>query len=279
MGIGERNADHQTGRHGCRCNMTFTILASGSEGNAALLSTAHCNLLIDCGLPVRELAKRMAPVRPETIDALICTHEPCDHVDGIDGVIKHGLKYGRVIPVYVSSIAVRDSIAASLKTECPPFAFFEPGLPFSIGDIKIDPFTCMHDCAEGSVAFKFTADGHKIGFAIDLGFVPPAMSKKFVDCDTVVIESNYDPDLLDACDHPPAVKARVSGRAGHLSNTDCAEFLAGMNGSLKRVVLAHLSRSANRPALATSAALAALEWSGSKAEVLVASQTHPVRVL
>ncbi len=259
---------------------SFQILASGSEGNAALLCTQHTNLLIDCGLPVRELAKRMMPMRPERLDMVLVTHSHIDHVAGIDGLIKHGLKYGRVIPIHVSSLEVRDVIARKLSNECPPFAFYEPGLPFSIGDIKIDTMSCLHDAPDGSVAFKFTLpDGTKIGYAVDLGFIPPAMPKKFFDCSVIAIESNYDPDLLAACNHPESVKARVAGAGGHLSNEACAEFLASTNGSLKKVVLLHLSTSSNRPALAVSAAQSALDWAGSKAEVLVASQGHALRVL
>lgn len=258
---------------------SLTILGSGSGGNAALLCTDTFRLLIDCGLNPTELKKRMAPERPEKIDAVLLSHEHGDHAGGINGLLKHGRNYGRLIPIYVSSLQVREVVAKTIKIDLPPFAYFEPGLPFTMGNIRVDPFNSLHDCAEGSVAFKFTLpDGTKIGYAVDLGFIPPAMPRKFYDCHTIVIESNYDPAMLDACEHPQFVKDRVSGRGGHLSNEQCAEFLAKTNGSLRNVVLAHLSGKANRPELARSTAQSALDWAGSKAEVFVASQTQPLRI-
>jgi phosphoribosyl 1,2-cyclic phosphodiesterase len=259
--------------------MKLTILGSGSDGNAALLCSKKTTLLVDCGLNIKELAKRMAPIGPQAIDQILIGHVHGDHIAGIDGLVRHGRKYGKLIPCRVSSLASRDVIAKTMAMDAPPFLFYEPGLPFYIGDILVDPFTAMHDSIDGSVAFKFTLpDGTKIGYAVDLGFIPPAMPRKFIDCNVIVIESNHDIAMLEACDHPQSVKDRVAGRVGHLSNDQTAEFLGTMNGNLKTVVLMHLSNKANLPNIAWSAAQSALDRSGSKAKVLVASQSQPLKV-
>lgn len=249
--------------------MKLTYLGSGSGGNAALLQTASTLLLIDCGLTLKTLRARMAPLRPEQIDAVLISHEHGDHVKGLNALLQHQIKCGRHAPVYAASMA----ISSKITIELPNVIYFQAGIPFSINkDIHVDPFTTMHDCAE-PVAFKFTANEQKIGFAVDLGFIPPALPFKFRDCQVIVIESNHDIDMLMNGPHTDPVKARVSGRGGHLSNQQVAEYLStGLNGATHTVCLAHLSDSSNTQDLAVRSAEAALAIAQSNAKVVVATQ-------
>ncbi len=139
----------------------------------------------------------------------------------------------------------------------------------------------LHDCVD-PVNFVFSTNGTRIGFSTDLGTVPPAMRRLFAGCQTIVLESNHDAEMLRSGPHPEEVKLRVSGPMGHLSNDQAAEYLSGLGGGSwcpERIVLAHLSEDNNRPDLAEWSARRALLLAGIESAVLVASQTEVLEVL
>jgi len=258
--------------------MRFTVLASGSKGNAALIESDSTRLLIDCGLSAKELAKRMAPGPPFGSldgDFVICTHCHIDHIGCLPVVVRSAIRRGNALPVYLTPLT-----AAMIDwdgLECPPVRHFEAGQPFQIGDIQVEPFSVPHDATD-PVGFVFSA-GIRIGFATDLGFVPPAMQRKFSDCDVILIESNHDIGMLESGPHPPEVKERVAGRFGHLSNDQVAEFLVDVGPKTHTVVLAHLSEDNNVEALAEWSARKALLAAGSSAVVMIARQSERLLVL
>lgn len=258
--------------------MIFTILSSGSAGNAALIQTETTRLLIDCGLSVKELAKRMAPDAPigsKDGDAIVISHAHGDHAGCLPVVVRSAMKRGNAIPVYITPLTASRIDWGGI--EHPPVRNFEAGHPFWIGDIRVDPFTVPHDCVD-PVNFVFAAEGVKIGFSTDLGCVPPSMGHRFSDCQIIVLESNHDVGMLESGPHPPEVKERVAGRFGHLSNDQAAEFLQGISPDVKTVILGHLSEENNTPAVAEWAARRALLLAGSAAEILVASKTSVIRI-
>ncbi len=131
---------------------------------------------------------------------------------------------------------------------------FASGRSFQVGDIAVTPFTIPHDAAD-PVGFTFRAEGVKIGFATDLGYVPASVRDHLRGCDVLVMESNHDVEMLRVGPYPWSVKQRVMSRVGHLSNDALAEFFASdYDGGAAYVVLAHLSEQNNHPEIARGAA-------------------------
>jgi phosphoribosyl 1,2-cyclic phosphodiesterase len=140
----------------------------------------------------------------------------------------------------------------------PAVEYFQAGQPFEIGDISISPFTTPHDAAD-PVGFIFRAEGVRMGYATDLGYIPPNVKAQLQGVDLLLLESNHDLEMLRDGPYPWAVKQRVLSRVGHLSNEVAAEFLEnGYDGQAAYVILAHLSENNNLPELARVTAERAL---------------------
>lgn len=168
--------------------------------------------------------------------------------------------------------------AGSDPAYLPRVEYFRSGLPFSIGDITVTPFTIPHDAAD-PVGFVIQAEGLRIAVATDLGYMPPNVRMHLRGADLLMVESNHDVEMLRDGPYPWAVKQRVLSRVGHLSNDAVGEFLADdYDGNARFVVLAHISESNNLPELARISAERALNGRmgllGNK--VLLASQETPL---
>ncbi len=160
----------------------------------------------------------------------------------------------------------------------PTVAYFTAGSRFSVGDIEVLPFTIPHDAAD-PVGFVFEAEGVRIGFATDLGYMPANARQALRRCDVLMLESNHDTEMLRDGPYPWSVKQRVMSRVGHLSNEAAAEFLErNYDGQATYVVLAHLSESNNLPALARVSAERALSERMSLLanKLLLADQHQPL---
>jgi phosphoribosyl 1,2-cyclic phosphodiesterase len=143
-------------------------------------------------------------------------------------------------------------------TWLPAVEYFQPGEAFEIGDITVSPFSTPHDAAD-PCGFVFRAEGVRLGFATDLGYIPPNVKAQLQGLDLLLLESNHDLEMLRDGPYPWAVKQRVLSRVGHLSNEAAAGFLEdGYDGQAAYVILAHLSESNNLPELAKVAAERAL---------------------
>ena len=303
----------------------FTVLASGSKGNATVVTGGRTRILVDCGLSCRELFRRMslAGEEPETLDAILITHEHSDHVNGVAVTAR---KLG--IPVYFTEGTHRawmrwltprkqmtyaqwleqcrkqaaerqaeedaaaqegepdesDLLAEPVPEEIPQTAaatepeataavkdpawlpaveYFQAGEPFEIGDIAVSPFTIPHDAAD-PVGFVFRAEGVRMAFATDLGYIPPNVKAQLKGVDLLLLESNHDLEMLRDGPYPWAVKQRVLSRVGHLSNEAAAAYLQDeYDGQATYVILAHLSESNNLPELAKVTAERALNGKAS----------------
>ncbi len=179
-----------------------------------------------------------------------------------------------------TSKALRESIRQN-PSFLPAVEYFQAGRHLAIGDIDITPFTIPHDAAD-PCGFVFAAEGLRIGFATDLGYMPPNVKLALRNCDILLLESNHDLEMLRDGPYPWSVKQRVLSRVGHLSNDACAEFLLrDYDGGAAYVVLAHLSESNNQPDLARRAAEAAvgdrLSLLGNR--ILLAPQAEPLASL
>ena len=160
----------------------------------------------------------------------------------------------------------------------PSVEYFAAGQPFAIGDFKISPFTIPHDAAD-PVGFVFRIEGVKMGFATDLGYIPPNVKAQLTGVDLLLLESNHDLEMLRDGPYPWSVKQRVLSRVGHLSNEAAAGFLEnGYDGQAAYVILAHLSENNNLPELARVAAEQALNGRATLLanKLLLATQNEPL---
>jgi phosphoribosyl 1,2-cyclic phosphodiesterase len=166
-------------------------------------------------------------------------------------------------------------------TWLPAVEYFQSGQSFRIGDIDLKPFTVPHDAAD-PVGFVFEAEGVRLGFATDLGYVPPNVKAQLANLDLLLIESNHDLEMLRDGPYPWSVKQRVLSRVGHLSNEATGHFLSSeYDGQAAYVILAHLSESNNLPELARVSADRALNGRASLLanRLLIASQDEPMEAV
>jgi len=265
--------------------VSVSVLASGSRGNCALVASSATRILVDAGLSGRETFKRLSALgqRVEEISAILITHEHSDHVAGLQR-----LAAKLNVPVFITapthrawSRAVRTSDARGAIPALPKLEHFSAGRGFSVGDIEVMPFTIPHDAAD-PVGFAFRAEGVKIGFVTDLGYMPASVRNHLQGCNVLVVESNHDVERLRSGPYPWAVKQRVMSRVGHLSNEALAEFFSSdYDGGAEYLVLAHLSEQNNHPEIARAAAEQAL---GARRglrhnRVLLASQTESLETI
>lgn len=248
--------------------MKFTVLGSGSTGNAVLISTEKTNVLVDAGLSAREILRRLSVVgiSCEDLDAVLITHEHSDHAGGLR-VLLRSIK----CPVFVSrctedayywtrkgtngdgeSTKRRDAMKGRAVE-------IESTREFRIGDIDFEPFSVPHDAVDN---FGFVAryNGVRVATLMDFGCFTDLVREKLKGCDAIVIESNHSRDMLRTCPvYTWDLKQRIASKTGHLSNEDLADWLTGdFDGYARHLVLAHLSQRANEPHLARLTAETAL---------------------
>ncbi len=241
----------------------MTVLASGSAGNAILVEAEGTRLLVDCGLPARDLARRMersaAAARLEDVQGVLCTHEHGDHASGLAALASAGLA------AYTTDGTARALGLTGTMTVA-------AGATFTVGALEVLPVAMPHDAAE-PVGF-IVDDGHgRAGFITDCGRPAPDVAAAFASCDVLVLETNYDRDLLAAGPYPTALKRRIGGPLGHLSNLEAAELLGLMaRPRVQVLILAHLSVENNKPRLARAAVERALAALGVRPRLLVAGQ-------
>ena len=250
---------------------SLTMLGSGSAGNAALIATEHCRLLVDGGLSARQLVKRLelCGVQPEQLDGVLLTHEHGDHVCGLEVLCR---KYH--VPVYCNSLTAEAIRCDSSLGQHRNWRIFRTGSEFSICDITVQTFPVPHDAAE-PVGYAFHAGRCGLGFITDLGYATKMLVERLREVHTLVIETNHDEKLLQACQFRPwPVKQRIMSRHGHLSNAAAAAVIEQLlPGKIERVVLGHLSRDCNSPELAKGAVQTLLARAGRpEVEVFCADQ-------
>lgn len=250
--------------------MKFTVLGSGSTGNAVLISSETTNVLVDAGLSAREILRRLAErgVACERLDGILITHEHSDHVAGLRVLLRTAN-----CPVYISRItedalydmrgggqngdseSSKRRIALANRTE-----EIESSREFCIGDIDFEPFTVPHDAVD-NFGFIARKNGVKVATLTDFGHISEIIKEKLRGCEAIIIESNHSRDMLRACSvYTWELKQRIMSGTGHLSNEDLSDWLTNdFDGSARHIVLAHLSQRANEPNLARITAEIALQ--------------------
>jgi phosphoribosyl 1,2-cyclic phosphodiesterase len=248
------------------------VLASGSSGNAALLATENTRVLVDAGLSMREIARRLAAIGEDLarIDVILITHEHTDHVCGLPVLARNKNVRATIYMTHLTapSIEWHERPPERLET-------FQAGAAFPVGDIEVQSFSIPHD-ARDPVGFRFEAHGVQIGIATDLGYIPVSVKYHLRRADLLLLEANHDLDMLKVGPYPWAVKQRVMSRVGHLSNLVMHDYLLqDLDSSTAHLVLGHLSEQNNHPEIVRLMASQALEQRGLHASLAIAAQDRP----
>lgn len=229
--------------------LSFISLASGSSGNCYYLGTAQYGILIDAGIGIRTIKKVLKDygIDFSRIVAVLITHDHADHIKTVGCL---GEKFN--IPVYTTE-AVHKGIEKSRYVEeslVRSRRIIEKEVLFRIFDFDITAFEVPHDSSD-NVGYHIVFENHHFTFATDVGHVTETVAKYVRMANHLIIEANYDEEMLRFGSYPAFLKERVSSPTGHLSNREAAEFLAlNYKEHLKNIWLCHLSRDNNHPELA-----------------------------
>jgi len=241
--------------------MRFASLGSGSRGNAMVIEAGGTYVLLDCGFGIRDTERRLARlgVLPESLAAILVTHEHSDH---IAGVFKFGRRHG--IPVWLTHGTL--AAAPAGRGEMPALSLIDGHSSYALGALQIFPYPVPHDARE-PVQYVIGDGARRLGVLTDAGSLTPHLVTMLDACDALVLECNHDAELLASSGYPASLKRRIAGRLGHLDNAGAAALLHRIDVSrLQHIVAAHLSEQNNRPQLAVSALADALgcapEWIG-----------------
>ncbi|NLE66940.1 MAG: MBL fold metallo-hydrolase [Lentisphaerae bacterium] len=250
---------------------SFCVLASGSSGNCIYVESGATRLLVDAGLSCRETGRRLAAIGRslDGIQAVCVTHDHSDHTSGLRTL--HS-RYG--VRLYANA-GTCDVLGADHALKPLPWTVFTTGSAFDVGDIHVEPFSVPHDAAE-PVGFILESGGARVGIVTDIGMPTHLVRERLRACRALIMEANHDERLLEQADRPWALKQRIAGRQGHLSNRAAAEMIAEIAGNgLTHVFLAHLSSDCNRPELALETVRGILRDRGHGA--IEIKLTHPDR--
>lgn len=237
---------------------TIRTFASGSSGNAALLSRGETHLLIDMGISCRRICQSLAALSltPGDLAGVLITHEHIDHIGGLATYIK---KYHT--PIYCTP-AVSRQLAYRLAGVEPLLRPMELGEKTVFGPVGAEILPTSHDCRE-SAAWHFTAPEGRVGYLTDTGYIVEETGRRLLGADVLVLESNHDVEMLRSGPYPYPLKKRILGEQGHLSNDAAAAFaVESVRAGTRAILLAHLSDENNTPRRALETVEAALREAG-----------------
>lgn len=250
----------------------ISVLASGSKGNAAVITAGGTSFLIDAGISCRSLTQRLNAIgmQPEDLEGILLTHEHRDHISGLPLVSR---KYR--LPVFANEATWRylpqraemERSSCRLLPKC-----------LQTGGLKITSFGVPHDAAS-AVGYVFDYAGARCVYLTDVGFITEEIKSTVAGADTLVLEANHDEEMLKKGAYPYALKQRILGTRGHLSNRAAGWLLAQMERLPGEVFLAHLSQENNTPELALQTVRGMLDAkeTGEGTQIYVASQENIVK--
>ena len=234
--------------------MRFASLASGSKGNCLVAESGSTRVLIDCGLNLREAERRLARLglKPADIAAILVTHEHGDHSSG---AFDFAAAHGAAVYLTHGTLAALQSEGKVLNANT---RILNAKQRLAIDGIEVAPFTVPHDARE-PVQYVLSDGNARLGVLTDIGVSTPHVEETLSGLDALVLECNYDRDLLWGGAYPKWLKERIGGPFGHLDNLDSARLLGALvRSKLKHVIGAHLSQQNNRPELARAALAGAM---------------------
>lgn len=218
--------------------MQVASVGSGSQGNGTLIATGDTLLIVDCGFSLTQLTSRMEALEraPSQINGILVTHEHTDHIRGVAALAG---RYG--LPVFLT----RGSAQALPADSRLDIHLITPDIPFRIAELDITPVSVPHDASE-PVQYLFSSEGSTLGILTDLGHISSRVKTQFSRCDHLLLEFNYDPDLLAEGPYPPALKSRINGQFGHLSNEQATGLLRHADlDRLQQLIVGHISQKNN----------------------------------
>jgi phosphoribosyl 1,2-cyclic phosphodiesterase len=225
----------------------FYSLYSGSSGNSLLVQTENTNLLIDAGVSCKKIETALSNlhIEPTSLDGILITHEHIDHVQGLGTMSK---KYN--LPIYVNLETLDAMPKQKDKISEKNIKTFKVSEQFMINDLTIKPFSIPHDAAN-PCGFGISKDTKKISIATDIGHITKDILKNLEGSLFVLLEANYDPNVLKCSKYPFSLKTRIAGPTGHLSNELAGKTLSHLlQSGLQGAMLGHLSKESNFPELA-----------------------------
>lgn len=252
--------------------MRFSVIASGSGGNACYVETDHSRVMIDAGLSCRELLRRLEHIGVDgsRLDALFITHEHADHIRGA-GPLSRRFD----IPLFATASTLKKASKTLGNLSAP--VVIQTGQTLTINDLFIETFTKCHDAAD-PIGVVMAYNGTRLGLLTDVGRPTALVMDRLQGCHGLIIEFNHDEQMLEEGPYPLELKRRIRGADGHLSNHQAGELLEGLlHDELRLVVLAHMSDSNNHPHKAVEQANYTLKKNGRKGiKVLVSYQDQPL---
>lgn len=225
----------------------FCSLSSGSTGNSLLVQTDTTNILIDAGVSQKKINDGLASLNLtlENIDAIFITHEHSDHIQSVGSISK---KYD--IPVFSNIETLENMPKQKEKITLHNQKTFKNNEIFEFNGLKILPFSIPHDAAN-PCGFNIFYDNKKISIATDIGHMNDDLLNYLQKSNFIMLESNYDPEVLKYSPYPYKLKQRISGPYGHLSNASAGKTLGVLvSTGLTQAMLGHLSKENNFPELA-----------------------------
>lgn len=259
--------------------LKFCSLYSGSSGNSLFVQSQNTKILVDCGVSAKkiETALNNLDIEPNSIDGIIITHEHSDHVQGLGIIAK---KFN--IPVFINSKTLDAMPKQKEKLENCTIKNIEIGEKFEIKDLKIKSFKTPHD-AVNPCGFVISNDSKSIGIATDIGHMSNEILKELEPSDFILLESNYDPNILKCSNYPYHLKQRILGPNGHLSNEAAGKTISCLlHNNLKTAMLGHLSKENNFPELAYKSVVDELinnNFDENSLQLSVASRDIPGEIL
>lgn len=257
----------------------FCSLYSGSSGNSLFIQTSNTKILIDAGESAKKISDALSliGVQASELDAILVTHEHSDHIKGLAPLSK---KYN--IPVYANLKtwdAMPEQNSKIFDSNKKLFNLFEN---FEIGDLKIHPFAIPHDAAN-PCGFNIFFNNQKISIATDIGHMNSNVIHKLEDSSFLLLEANYDPNILKCSRYPYSLKERISGPNGHLPNIEAGKTISYLlNSGLKKVMLGHLSKENNFPELAYKTVMDELiqnKFDENKLNINIANRFEPTPII
>ncbi len=248
--------------------LRFLSFGSGSSGNCYLLESSEGSILIDAGVGYRKIKKYLVEygVNSAKIAAIFLTHDHTDHISAVSSLSAY-LK----IPVYATSSVhhrVKTNFRIHVKLPAKFVMPIEKYIPIGICGFTVEAFDVPHDSADCS-GYTICYGDKRFVIVTDCGRITDEVRQRAQEADYLVLESNYDTQMLESGPYPLHLRKRIAGATGHLSNGETADFLrSGTFPNLKRLFLCHLSENNNTPELAEMAASKALEGSEVKLHVL-----------
>lgn len=243
--------------------MRFTSLGSGSKGNATLIESGDSLILVDCGYSATQAEKRIRDRGrdPANIDAILVTHEHGDHVKGVSVLSR---RFG--IPVW----STRGTRLACGDKEFYQHTSLNCHEPLKFGELTATPFPVPHD-ARDPCQFRFDDKNSSLGLLTDLGSISQHVLSMLAGCQSMLVEFNYDPEMLSNGPYPLSLQRRIAGNWGHLSNQQATHLISQLDTSRTELMIAmHISEKNNRTDLAAEAL--AIGLNGSATRSLVATQ-------